>query len=283
MTNDAAGLSFQEAFEQAQEETGFEEPVEEAPSSVTPEPLEAPKGEQPAVENDEGVNLFADSESNKANEEQHESDSYEVTVRGQKSQVTLDELINGYQRQDDYTQGTQELAAQKKEHNNAVTLWEALEEDYAGTVGKLMARTGMKGQIAPKPDVDMDTLIEEKLAEKLAADPRMQQFEQESSMRQLNTIFDQVEQEYNLPSLSNPDKQFILEKAQEWGSTDIPYVVYRLIQQKNAKGNEIKNVELVSSSQSSGPGNSPVETPVEYYSTVAQAWEASLAEEGNTP
>ncbi|KKK54396.1 hypothetical protein LCGC14_3085190, partial [marine sediment metagenome] len=39
MTNNAAGLSFDEAFAQAQEETGFEGPVEVAPSSVTETPV----------------------------------------------------------------------------------------------------------------------------------------------------------------------------------------------------------------------------------------------------
>jgi hypothetical protein len=155
MTENAAGLSFDEAFAEAVEETGFEEPVEETPSSVTPPPAEVSQEEQPAVESDEGVNLFADSESTKAEEDQGESQSYEVTVRGQTSLVTIDELIAGYQRQEDYTRGTQEVAELKTEHNNAITLWEALEEDYAGTVQRLMARTGIKGDIAPKPEQDI--------------------------------------------------------------------------------------------------------------------------------
>jgi len=283
MTDNAAGLSFEEAFEQAQEETGFVDPVEEAPTSPSPVQREAPQAEQPAVENDEGVNLFADPESNEAKGEQHESDSYAVTVNGVKTMVSLDELTNGYQRQADYTQGTQENAQTKKEHNNAITLWDALEEDYAGTVQKLMARTGIQGKIAAKPDKDMDALIEEKLAEKLAADPRLQELENENSLRQLNVIFAQIEKEYSLPTLSNPDKQHILEKAQEWETNDLSYVVYRLMQLKNAANAQTKNVELVSSSSSSGPSNETAETPVEYYSTVSQAWEASLAEEGNTP
>ncbi len=281
MTNNAAGLSFDEAFAEAVEETGFEEPVTEAPSSVAPPPVEVPQEEQPAVESDEGVNLFADPESTEADEDQDESQSYEVTVRGQTSQVTLEELIAGYQRQDDYTRGKQEVAELKTEHNNAITLWEALEEDYAGTVERLMARTGIKGNIAPKPEQDIEALIEEKLAEKLASDPRIQKFENESSLRELNVIFDGIEKEYNLAALTDADKQHILEKAQEWETTDIQYVVYRLIQLKNAANAQTKNVELVSSSRSSGPQNETIETPVEYYSTVAQAWEAALVEDGN--
>jgi len=283
MTNNAAGLSFDEAFAQAQEETGFEGPVEVAPSSVTetPVPVDPPKEEQPAVESDEGVNLFADPESTEAEEDQDESQSYEVTVNGVKSQVDVNELIAGYQRQADYTRGTQEVADLKKEHNNAITLWEALEGDYAGTVQKLMARTGIQGKIAEAPEQDMEALIEAKLAEKLANDPRIQQFENESSLRQLNEVFAGVEKEYNLPALSNADKQHILEKAQEWETNDISYVVYRLIQTKNAGNAKAKNVELVSSSRSSGPNSETAETPVEYYSTVSQAWESALAEEGN--
>jgi hypothetical protein len=284
MPNDNTGLSFEEAFEQAQEEIGFIEPVRETPINA-PDPLErieAPIEEQPAVENDgDGGNLFADPTPQKANEELDESHSYEVTVNGEKSMKTIDELINGYQRQADYTRGKQEVADLKTEHNNAITLWEALEEDYSGTVERLMARTGMQGKIAQAPDQDMEALIEAKVAEKLASDPRMVQFENENSLRSLNVLFAEVEKEFNLPALSDADKQHILEKSQEWETTDIRYVVYRLIQARNAGDAKAKNVELVSSSRSSVPSNETIETPVEYYSTVAQAWESALAEEGN--
>jgi hypothetical protein len=90
-----------------------------------------------------------------------------------------------------------------------------------------------------------------------------------------------VEKTYGLPALSDADKQHILEKAQEWDTNDISYVVYRLIQQKNAGNAQAKNVELVSTSRSGGPNSENSETPPEHYSTVAQAWEAALAEEGN--
>jgi hypothetical protein len=54
-------------------------------------------------------------------EEKHEEETnestpkYVVKVQGQESEVTIDELLAGYQRQADYTKKSQELAAQRKE------------------------------------------------------------------------------------------------------------------------------------------------------------------------
>lgn len=47
--------------------------------------------------------------------EQEAAPKYVVKVQGQESEVTLDELLAGYQRNADYTKKAQELAAQRKE------------------------------------------------------------------------------------------------------------------------------------------------------------------------
>lgn len=48
------------------------------------------------------------------------AESYKVVVSGQEIEVPLTELVNGYQRQADYTKKTQELSAKEKKLNDAV-------------------------------------------------------------------------------------------------------------------------------------------------------------------
>lgn len=64
-------------------------------------------------------------------------DSYEVTIAGEKHQVTLDELRNGYSRQQDYTQKTQQLARERADLQQAAALAAAFERDPHATLSAL--------------------------------------------------------------------------------------------------------------------------------------------------
>jgi hypothetical protein len=283
MTKNAAGLSFQEAFDEAQ----GEEADTAANSSSTVieerETLTAPEEEQPAVETEEKVGVFSDLTSEEAESEQPEEDSHEVTVNGETFKVSLSELTDGYQRHADYTRGTQEIAEEKKQHSKAITLWEALEGDYVGTVQKLMSRTGVKGQVAPEPKQDIEAIVKEQVEQRLASDPRLQQLENEVSLRQIEEIFTGIEKDFNIPTLTNEDKQIVLTKAQEWETTDLSYVVYRLLQQQQKATAVQKNVELVSTTQGRRSGTQEDFIPEDrHYATVADAWAASIAEEENS-
>ena len=283
MPKETVELSFQEAFDEAQAEESVAADESGSPASEVSEVVDVSEGKQSTVETEEEVSVFGDLASEEAEGEQPEGDSHEVTVNGETFKVTLSELTDGYQRHADYTRGKQEIAEEKKQHANAVTLWEALEGDYAGTVQKLMSRTVEKGSVVPQPEQDIEALVEEKLQTMLAADPRLQQLENEASLRQIEEIFDDIEKEFQLPSLSNEDKQTVLLKAQEWETTDLRYVVYRLLQQKQKETDTQKNVELVSTTQGRRSGTEEDFIPEEKsYATVADAWAASLAEEGNT-
>ena len=283
MTNRAAGLSVQEAFAEAQAEIALEEANSQTPSSVEPETIQPSDVEQSAVETEEENSLFSVLESDNGEGEQSDKELHDVTVNGETFKVTLSELINGYQRQADYTQGRQEIANERKEHQKAITLWEALEADYAGTVQKLMSRAGgvpIKGRQS-EPQVDIESLVEQKLQEKLSTDPRIQAFEQEQSLRQIETIFGQIEQEFNI-QLATSDKQVILERAQQQGTTDLRYVVWQLLQQREQHLTKQRNVELASTTIGRRSGTEDDITPnVEYFSTPGAAWAAALAEEGN--
>lgn len=285
MTNRAAGLAFQEAFNEAMAEEEVLAASETTPNAngepVIVEPSEV---EQPAVETEEEVGLFSDLESD-PNEEQPliEDSLHKVKVNGEELEVTYQELIDGYQRKAHYTQGRQEVAELKDKYGKAITLWEALESDYVKTVQALMSRAGLSGQVKPgaKDETpDIEALVEQKLQEKLASDPRIQAIEQEQSLRQIEAIFSQIENEFQV-NLANSDKQLVLEKAQAMGTTDLRYVVWNMLQERDRILAEKKNLELVSTvnGRRSGEGDDP--TPqVEYYNSVSEAWAAALAEEG---
>ncbi len=281
MSKNAVGLNFQEEFEAAAEEEGVAAPTNPTPAIVEPAVIEpASEEEQPAVETEEEVSVFSDLASEEAEDEQPEEDSHKVTVSGESFDVSLPELIDGYQRHADYTRGKQEIADMKKEHSNAITLWEALEGDYAGTVQKLMSRTGMQGQVAPKPDQDVEALIDKRLEEKLAQDPRLKELEAEMSVRQINEVFDSVAMEYNLPTFTNEDKQRVLEHAQKWDTNDLSYVVYRLLQQQEKLVDAQKNVDQVSSVKGRRSGNTEDYVPEKkVFASVKEAWEDSLAKD----
>jgi hypothetical protein len=59
---------------------------------------------------------------------------FNVKVGGQELEVELDELISGYQRQRDYTQKTQELAAERQRLEAADEFWKAVHEDPQGVI-----------------------------------------------------------------------------------------------------------------------------------------------------
>ena len=88
---------------------------EEAPAESEPtEEVEQPTTEDLPVEETEEVDVAeATDEAQEDINENSEEPSYEVKVNGQTLNVTLDELLQGYQREADYTRGKQDLSLEK--------------------------------------------------------------------------------------------------------------------------------------------------------------------------
>lgn len=70
-------------------------------------------------------------------ESESTSPTYKVKVGGEEIEVSLDEALQGYQRQEDYTRKTQELAAQRGELDYASRLAMALEADPVSAIEAL--------------------------------------------------------------------------------------------------------------------------------------------------
>jgi len=123
----------------ATEEEATEEVEEESQPETEEESTEADEGE------DESEEEEYEPEDNR-DEEGKDDDVYAVRVDGQDIEVSLSELVSGYSRQSDYTKKTQELAAERKqieeaisEHREQIEATNAIREQYVQATGQFIA------------------------------------------------------------------------------------------------------------------------------------------------
>lgn len=83
---------------------------------------------------------------------QEPGETYIVKIDGEESEVTLEELRDGYQRQADYTRKTQELSAERDRLRQAESIVSALESDPKGTLEALGRSFGV--EIANSQDAE---------------------------------------------------------------------------------------------------------------------------------
>jgi hypothetical protein len=172
-SNDKPEVENEEVATEAVEETdeeALEDEVEEESEEDEPEATE---------EEDE------DSEEDEVEVEEHKT--YRVKAGGEEKDVTLEELVSGYQKGDDYTKKSQTLAEQRKAMEvEAKAIQEAqhLREEY-------QARLGQVSQILQQNDADYSDLeqLKEndpiayavKVAEKTENTKKMQVIQQEQA------------------------------------------------------------------------------------------------------
>ncbi len=120
--------------------------------------------------------------------ESTEPTRFTVKVRGQEQEVDLDELINGYQRQADYTRSTQELAAERQRLEAANALWESLHENPAEVIEAI--REHFAEQLNAEPPDERDVRLSTLEAE--AEERRQQAIEAQvaSEIRQLQETYE---------------------------------------------------------------------------------------------
>ena len=100
------------------------EPIEEAAPEAEAQPAEAPVEEvieepsEEAMLSEEVTEEVTDEAEQDINESSQEQPAYTVKVDGSEMEVTLDELLRGYQREADYTRKTSELSLEKSRHND---------------------------------------------------------------------------------------------------------------------------------------------------------------------
>lgn len=130
MANEMLGIEPEEVEETEVEETEVDEVEEE---------LEEEETEEEEVSEEEDEESDADEEEAKESEDETtESEVFLVKVDGEELEVTGDELVSGYQRQQDYTRKTQEVAAERKKLQDHYSELEAERSKYSTALEQII-------------------------------------------------------------------------------------------------------------------------------------------------
>ena len=150
--------------EEAKPETEASEPtedVDESTEETQDEPLE-----EDALEDESEVEEESEEEQLDEDEEGETEEVYSVKVDGEEMEVSLDELVNGYSRQSDYTRKTQELASQRDQMAQMQQQWateisqaQAERQQYMEALGQFV-QNSMAG-LEQYANVDWESLKEE--------------------------------------------------------------------------------------------------------------------------
>ena len=211
-----------ESFLAPEEDTQEEAVIEEAEESIEPEVDDFDEQDEELVDEEElEYDDEEDGEEETEVEEVEEQPVYRVTVDGEEIEVTQDELINGYSRQQDYTRKTQELANQRKTIEQQAQELQQRDAIYAQLLPKLEAQ--LKGELVNEPDWDSlynddpiafvreKQLWDEKKEKLKAAEAENARLQQESYAQQQQLIAQQVQE----------GQQKILEIIPEWKNAEV--------------------------------------------------------------
>src|SRR5210317_1373207 len=180
------------------EEVTQEEVLEEEPE-VSEDLEEDVEDDEEFDDEDEEL----DEEQTDVEEEALQPQTFTVKVDGQEVEVTQDELINGYSRQQDYTRKTQELSQQRKTIEQQQAELAQRDAIYSQLLPKMEAQ--LKGELANEPDwenlysddpvgyVREKQLWDEKKEKLQAVSTEQQRLQQEALVKQQQQIQQFVE------------------------------------------------------------------------------------------
>ena len=202
------------------EETAEDE-VQEVEEITEEEVLEPEADDEIDEESEEEEETEEEVEEQDLAEDLNQPQTFSVKVDGVEYEVTEEELMAGYSRQQDYTRKTQKLAEQAKSVEQKDK--ELAEKDaiYAQLLPKLEAQ--IQGQLGNEPD--WDALYEQdpvayvkKQQEWNAAKEQLKKVEEEQVRVQEEQQAEQVKQIQELVELGN---QRLLEEIPEWSKPEV--------------------------------------------------------------
>lgn len=140
-----------------------------------------------------------------------------VTVQGEESEVTLEELRRGYQRQQDYTKKTQEISALRTQLGQAEALMTAFQTNPQGTLRQLADHLGMSVAEAQQHVDDAADFLED-------VDPvveRLERIEGIFQSQQQAEISAQIETEFSTleAQFGEIDRAELASHAMRYGGT----------------------------------------------------------------
>jgi len=230
MTNNAKPIGLQTNLEQTEQSfESFLTPDEQPENEIEEQATEELVNEEEIIEDDEPFEeeLEAAEEEDEPQEDQVEEEEseqpqlYTIKVDGEETQVTLEELQNGYSRQRDYTRKTQELAQQRKAIEAQQQEISQKDAIYSQLLPKMEAT--LKGELENEPDwsalyeadpiayVREKDIWNEKKQKLQAVQAEAQRLQQESAM----------EQQKKLQQFVEYGNQQLLEQIPEWQDNEV--------------------------------------------------------------
>jgi len=206
------------------EEDKVEDAVTETEEVVEEEVLEEELESSEDIEEDDeefDKEDELDEEQTNVEEEALQPQTFTVKVDGQEVEVTQEELVNGYSRQQDYTRKTQELAQQRKTIEQQQAELAQRDAIYSQLLPKMEAQ--LKGELANEPDwnalyeddpvgyVREKQLWDEKKEKLNAVNAEQQRLQQEALIKQQQQIAQFVEY----------GNQKLLEIIPEWQNPEV--------------------------------------------------------------
>lgn len=204
-----ANSTQEEVTDEAEVETSSEDTVN--PSDVPYKTFDEEESSEEFVEEDQELSESSDIQENS------EEPVYTVTVDGTDYEVTQDELIQGYQRNADYTRKTQELAVEKQQSSEFV---ERSKKDVEAKLGQLtQLNQAAQAQLQEEyANIDFEKLydedpveaarLEHKMRKKHEQLAQVQQQTQELQAQEFNKYLEEQQKQLNvkLPELLHPEK-----------------------------------------------------------------------------
>ena len=211
-----------ESFLAPEEDTQEEAVIEEVEESVEPEVEDFEEQDEELVDEEElEYDDEEDGEEETEVEELEEQPVYRVTVDGSEIEVTQDELINGYSRQQDYTRKTQELANQRKTIEQQAQELQQRDAIYAQLLPKMEAQ--LKGELVNEPD--WDSLYNDDpiayVREKQVWDEKKEKLTAVSAEQQRLQQEAYAQQQQQIAQVVQDGQQRILEIIPEWKNAEI--------------------------------------------------------------
>ena len=198
------------------EEVTQEEVLEEEPE-VSEDLEEDVEDDEEFDDEDEEL----DEEQTDVEEEALQPQTFTVKVDGQEVEVTQDELINGYSRQQDYTRKTQELSQQRKTIEQQQAELAQRDAIYSQLLPKMEAQ--LKGELANEPD--WNTLYEDDpvgyVREKQLWDEKKEKLTAVSAEQQRLQQEAMVKQQQQLEQFVAYGNQKLLEIIPEWQNPEV--------------------------------------------------------------
>ena len=195
------------------------EPAPAEPEQTTEEVVEEPTEDNIPVEDVEEVEVAEEATDDAEQDinESSEEPAYTVKVDGSEMEVTLDELLRGYQREADYTRKTSELSLEKSKYND---LMQQSQSEINNKLSKLtelttMAQTELQAEYS---NINFEKLYDDDPTEAARLEHKMRKraenlgrIQEETKANQAHEFQKYLQEQQNkvvslVPEFNDPDK-----------------------------------------------------------------------------